>query len=1479
MPVASTELTTYGYGRPTQATATQKPILPVRGQGGSIFKYDQNGQVLWEATVSGTTTNSTFVTDVDIDISGNIYATGQYVGTLYIYNANGTPGGSLSFDGVRDSFILKFDPNGYLQWATSVSGTLDDSGWGISVDLNGNVYVAGSYQSAPVTVYNAPFKATTAGTLDWTAASTGSDIFIVKYNSSGTAQWRTRLTSAANDTPYDIATDTSGNVYVAGIYTGALTVNSQPGTTVFGTLANSGGIDAFLVKYDTNGTAQAMTRIAGGSTEFAYDIAVDASANVYVTGYFTSNPVTVFSAPGTTAFRSIESLGLSEMFIVKYNSSLIAQWSTRIGGTGEEEGSSVAVDSSQNVYVTGYYTSSAITLFYPPGDRLARVFGTMANPTGAGVRSAFVVKYDRDGNPLWATRLGGLGLTAGTAIAVDSDMNVYVTGGYPIGGANVYNADTSIFTRLPGDYTDGLFIVKYNPVGFGIWATRIAGGNSASISSLQLDSSRNLVFGGSFSLSGPTSMFSPDVVLQQPYDVLSSAGGFVVKYNKFGSPQWTVRMSVSNPANFVETLSAAGLNGNVYIAGQVIGSVSIFNQDATLAETLTGTNTNQIFITQYSPTGYEIWGTLITGGSSPTLSSIDTDSDGNVYIAGYVVTTVNFFNKGGSLFRTLTTTAGRTIGFLVKYNSDGDAQWVSYVLSTTAGSYILYDLKVDLSNNMYIVVMGSPSSILTFYNSDNTSTFSVTTASGITPGILCKYNSSGTLLWGTFFTRASLTVVPYSIGVDTSNNVYVGGYYGGAILDFYNQPGTTVFTSLPTNPTGDGFLVKYDSDGNGVWATRMTATNLDAIYSVSVDPNNTIFVSGWHNSLLTPLNANTLSTAGVLAVRGAGGNQPYIAAYNPDGTVKWINGIATSDNVSTASATSTDGSGNVLMTVRMVMGTGVVYNMDGSEFANLSFRGQTDGYLIKYDGATGNPLETTFIGGFGSAVDIVDDVALDYTTGDYYVSGKQTGGSGLMTYSSSRFLRNIESDSGSGNAFLAKYDNPTNMSWVATIAGGRSDVGSMVIDASDNIYTITRLNTGDRVIHSTGGVFTTISLANTTRALIKYNKRGIVQWVSLFQNASTQSDPGISVDAWGNVYVSGGYVTTQTTIYNSDGTLYKSLTALTADDAFLVKYNPSGMVLWDTVILGAGFESATSTVVDFAGNVFVMGSYNVTPITVFNSDGTIFGTLTTANSVFIVKYNSSGMGIWQTKITGTSVSIRSSAVDSGGNLIVCGSFTGTLTTFNQPGIASAGGFASFGLNDTFIVRYRSDGIRSWLTRVGGTSNDTGGGVVIDRADNSCYVIGSYLSAPATAYSVGDVAAYNYANSGTQTDIFVAKYDINGVFVWGTRMYGTLASGIESGSAVAVDASGNVYFGGTYETGLNIAGRDGNDVIVIRNTSLFTSSVRVGFLASFTSSGTFRWVANLPGYAQGIISGNAVDSTGAIYTAGAVTGKTIYAYSA
>ena len=356
----------YVTGSTVSADFPTEGLIQGANGGGSdafISKFNSTGSALEYSTYHGGS-----FSDVGYGIavdSSEAYVTGMTDSNNF--PKTGAPAQD-TLGGGQDAFVTKVNAGGTaLTYSTYLGGSFDDYGQSIAVDSSGSAYVTGRTVSIDFPTPGTPYQSARAG---------GNDAFVTKVNSDGTAfTYSTYLGGNLDDYGQSIAIDTSGNAYVAG---GTFSSDfPTQGTPVQS--SNAGGLDVFVTKLNSTGSSPLVysTYLGGSNTDEGYGIAVDGNNYAYVTGKTSSLDLsTTANAVQTT------NGGGYDAFIAKFNttaSSLL--YLTYLGGTALEYGQSIAVDSSENVYVTGHTNSSA----FPTA-------GTPYQSTSGGDRDAFVTK-------------------------------------------------------------------------------------------------------------------------------------------------------------------------------------------------------------------------------------------------------------------------------------------------------------------------------------------------------------------------------------------------------------------------------------------------------------------------------------------------------------------------------------------------------------------------------------------------------------------------------------------------------------------------------------------------------------------------------------------------------------------------------------------------------------------------------------------------------------------------------------------------------------------------------------------------------------------------------------------------------------------------------------------------------------------------------------------------------------------------------
>ncbi len=840
-------------------------------------------------------------------------------------------------------------------------GQSRDTARDVVVDGAGNVYVTGDSES----LLEGP-------------RYSGEDFTTVKLDPDGNLLWAARFNGVEDydDMAMTIALDSTGNVIVSG--------NSYGGTDTYD--------DFTTVKYDSEGNELWVAHYDGPG--HGYDrvkkVVTDAAGNVYVKG---SSQL----APGAEY----------ECVTIKYDPSGNEIWIDRSCWSAD-----LAVDALGNVHMTGSRAGDGlpteiVTVKYDTdGDEVwvaihtdatarAMALDTAGNVYVLGEESLgtyVTVKYDEDGNELWSDRYVWPDAysvsTKPKAIAVDGAGNVHVTG-------NVARYDYS-----HDDYYIGT--IKYDSEGNKLWAVEYSGSsyyeNDQAVS-LALDGSGNIYIAGS----GVRYQNLNDT---GTYNGHASSHFLLIKYSPGGT--LLAENNYNGTASGWDRASGIGMDaaGNVYVAGTSMGAGLDHLED--------------FAVVKYDSDGNELWVTRYQGQgngveSLDRVSSAQSDGAGNVLVtgswAGHGFVTMKHAPSGALLWEAhyqgsvdehhpnselavdasgnayvAFSTCGTGPGYdyvTIKYDTDGNEQWVARFDEASDQDDWISALAVDSSSNVYVTgksdyhpdydlkefatVKYDPDGNELWearYRSPLGASFTGATALALDGAgnayvtgtsyagntgtgrdyATIKYDTSGNELWVAHYDGpGGDTDEPTAIGIDSSGNVFVtGGSVGGG------------------NQYKDYATVKYDPDGNELWVARYdgSAEEEDVTLDLLVDPSGNAYVTGYSTDSLTGVDFATFK-------------------YGPDGSVRWFHRwshvLSMWDG---AHALALDGSGHLYVTGKS-RGFGVLADP------------YYDEVTIKYD-LNGNPIWTTRYNradGYESG----DCITLD-ALNNVYVGGSSFGG-------------------------------------------------------------------------------------------------------------------------------------------------------------------------------------------------------------------------------------------------------------------------------------------------------------------------------------------------------------------------------------------------------------------------------------------------------------------------------------------------------
>jgi len=427
-----------------------------------VTKLNATGSALVYSTYLGGSATEGGAIGIAVDSLGNAYVTGGTTSADFPTTAGAF---QAALRGGSDAFVAKLNATGSaLLYSTYLGGSGAEGGFfRIALDTVGNAYVAGHTDSADFPTTPGAFQTTFAGNV---AA------YVTKLDPAGSALVYSTYLGGSSipiggsffKQSISIAVDGAGNAHVAG----TTTSNTFPTTPGAFQPAFGGSLaDAYVTKLDATGSALLYsTYLGGGGFEAAWGIALDGAGSAYVTGFTTSADFPTTATPFDSTLA-----GGSDAFVTKLNaigSALL--YSTYLGGSGDDQGSGIAVDTAGNAFVTG----STNSLDFP------LTTGAFQTTFGGGVTDTFVTKLNASGSALlYSTYLGGTSNDDGVGIALDAAGNAYVTGQT---GSSNFPTTTGAFQTTYGGVTDAYVVKLSEPVvPPAQTAGKVTGGGSISV--------------------------------------------------------------------------------------------------------------------------------------------------------------------------------------------------------------------------------------------------------------------------------------------------------------------------------------------------------------------------------------------------------------------------------------------------------------------------------------------------------------------------------------------------------------------------------------------------------------------------------------------------------------------------------------------------------------------------------------------------------------------------------------------------------------------------------------------------------------------------------------------------------------------------------------------------------------------------------------------------------------------------------------
>ena len=367
--------------------------------------------------------------------------------------------------------------------------------------------------------------------------------------------WAKALSGNVEEIQRGIAVDNAGNVFITGVFFG--TVDFDPGPGISSITPSPYGSNAYIAKYDINGSYLWAKNIAINTSYGNNSITIDDNSDIYITGYFSGAAVDFDPGAGTANLASAS--GSNDIYIAKYDNSGNYLWAKAIGSLADDRGNEIIINNAGNILLAGNFNNM---VDFDPGPGTAFL-------TSVWSQDIFFASYDASGNYLWAKGIGGLGIEDVRDIAVDKNDNIFLTGNF----AGTADFDPGAgYTGLISAGIGDIFIAKYDPSGNYLWAKQMGSTGIDCGTAISVDTSGSIIVTGTFN---NTVDFDPGAGTVNLIGALG-ASSYLEKFDGNGNYIWVKAL----PLNTSNIDVLVDYCNNIYISGSYLsGGAATIDMD------------------------------------------------------------------------------------------------------------------------------------------------------------------------------------------------------------------------------------------------------------------------------------------------------------------------------------------------------------------------------------------------------------------------------------------------------------------------------------------------------------------------------------------------------------------------------------------------------------------------------------------------------------------------------------------------------------------------------------------------------------------------------------------------------------------------------------------------------------------------------------------------------------------------------------
>jgi len=437
---------------------------------------------------------------------------------------------------------------------------------------------------------------------------------LINTTAAQSLEWVTTIGDVSNDQGQSVVTDHLGNLYATGTFRGKVDVDPGPDSFFLTSIPDIPTVYVIkLTKLHQLVWAKALGAGAGLEITLDYDGMVDVAGSFVGSSDFDPGP----------GIKTLTSNGVDDIFICQLSANGVFQWAVGFGGPEQDHVSSIAIDTSNNIYTTGYFRN---TMDIDPGIAVQMM-------TAAGETDVFIQKLSYTGVHQWSRQFGDIWFDNGAAICVSTTGNIILTGNFH--GIVDFDPGSGVHNLIADDSLD-VFVCSLTGAGFYSWAENFGGVDDVIASDVVLDHQDNILITGYFK---NTADFNPAVL---EYAHLTSLGGtdiFLSKLDTNGNFIWVKQLGGSGPLDQTEAI-VLDQEDNIYLAGHFLGVCDV--DPGPGVYNLISPSSIDMFLVKLDSTAHLLSAHPLGGPASDFAYDVAVDDEHRAYVTGFFTDSADF---------------------------------------------------------------------------------------------------------------------------------------------------------------------------------------------------------------------------------------------------------------------------------------------------------------------------------------------------------------------------------------------------------------------------------------------------------------------------------------------------------------------------------------------------------------------------------------------------------------------------------------------------------------------------------------------------------------------------------------------------------------------------------------------------------------------------------------------------------------------